>query len=1270
MQVHFSKLVRAEYSDSSVREILEAPVGALVGVDRDDEEALAALNVTTVYDLATSSVFNLARELTQAAEGDGSAMAAYGFAPADATVSSERVTFDELVTSDISVLPGVGDDFDDTVREATSLTTVRDFSLWPPFLAARTILDHLTGGRGDGDADGVPDELVPVARQYATEEVFYSKLFLDRIIEPPDTEDVLTPIEVPGGESPRISWTETPARELGERGEDSDRERDETGEPISVDLSDPWQIEPIDVLDGTKDGSLFDRPALGALLTFSQTWNPEGLSLGQLLHSLSLAPGETTKVAVIDWSRDTRASVDEAIDQRERLDARLTRNRAIEEVQHSVLTEMQSGSSSTTSSTGTGQGGVAGLAGLGGVSTGVGGTVGGGTTVSVSSGRRAVDAEMTQTIADSTQQHASSARTRRASIVREVSQAESESVTTRTVTNYNHMHSLNMHYYEVVQIYRVRVHVDRTKPVLFVPFERSNFDDPRLIRRHREALLDAADDPYLRRLLRRSGGHVRVERTLPREHELESYLSMAKTDLMQRGDEHLIGTEDDPSATLVAEAHELEYQDTVEQEQEARRNSEVGIEGTAFDGVWSVPPETRLVGWRWSSDGGAPDPSGFRIYRRHAETYEVSDVRAADQTHEIAPSLALSDVERIEVDVDQSSADDPLRIAFVVRVEDRDLPLRFDGVPDGGTTTVASVTGPPNLAEVARLLNEDQLYYNQAIWRSLDAQTLATLLSQHTYDGRRVSELVDPTPLATHGNYVAFPLAAPLADFAEWWRDWRNENFHPERVEEDLVPLPSGGVHGEAILGRANAAEKLDPTRFWDWQDSPIPITPPDIKAIETGTRKTDEEHLPGSLDAPMVSIQNPPTVPDPAGLSAVLNAVTAANAFRDMSGLDELAKLLTQGIEVTGAGASDATDSSTEIATEGIELTLELLKTFGPLIAGAAGGASGLSNSTFGMLLRAAEGLENGETSLLQDGGTDSDDGGRGAGSRPLGGDWSARTVGNDLQRRLVRSRINPVADSIAAINEEIVETITAATARAEAEPERVREEWEAHPSIHHHFHDGFESYRELRPHYQQHGIQNPAQYLDTVIVPTTFLGHESPVHHDLADALSDAESTLQDDPPAIDRFWGFVPRLTATGDLSDHALGQAVDIDSETNPHIRNSHDIRVIGAVTGVDLGQPQDAQTMRTASERFQSDFGDAWVQQKRDELATADGQERAELDQLLASVERRRATLDTYAQEGFLNLEQALIDALTDAGFEWGGQWRREKDFMHFTLEDG
>src|SRR6185436_9409815 len=95
-----------------------------------------------------------------------------------------------------------------------------------------------------------------------------------------------------------------------------------------------------------------------------------------------------------------------------------------------------------------------------------------------------------------------------------------------------------------------------------------------------------------------------------------------------------------------------------------------------------------------------------------------------------------------------------------------------------------------------------------------------------------------------------------------------------------------GGVFAEAVLGRSNSAEKLDITRFWNWQDSPIPLQPTEIAPISTGSRGAAEDLRAGQLGTPILNVLSPGTLPEPAGLTAALNTLATASLFRDMSGL------------------------------------------------------------------------------------------------------------------------------------------------------------------------------------------------------------------------------------------------------------------------------------------------------------------------------------------------------------------------------------------------
>lgn len=225
--------------------------------------------------------------------------------------------------------------------------------------------------------------------------------------------------------------------------------------------------------------------------------------------------------------------------------------------------------------------------------------------------------------------------------------------------------------------------------------------------------------------------------------------------------------------------------------------------------------------------------------------------------------------------------------------------------------------------------------------------------------------------------------------------------------------------------------------------------------------------------------------------------------------------------------------------------------------------------------------------------------------------------------------------------------------------------QEWQAYPTIHGHF-DGktpqqrFTLYLELRPLYQQAtGAINTAKWITDNIVSLTFFGHRTPAHRDLRTPLAAAEQELQRRGvrPALTSFWGFVPRkMRRRNRLSNHALGRAVDIDPKTNPHIYNKDEILVIREATGIDLGKRQAHDAMRRASQAFRQTFSPGWVDQQAKAVQDA--------------ARRSRTALERYARDGFLNLDQVLIDTLLNAGFTWGGDWKSEKDFMHFELPAG
>ncbi|HUS14454.1 MAG TPA: hypothetical protein VM536_05465, partial [Chloroflexia bacterium] len=405
-------LVRTEFRNLPLRELLHKSPHVLLGVSPATAVVLKGLEINTVFDLGTSAVFDAATKLLTAGQDLHSALSQHGSPTADLVREADAAgkKIDELQYLPIGVLEAVPAGQATAIQNALDVQTVRDLALWPPYRAAVRLLGAAYFPENVPDFDPErPADLLPKSGEYPTERVQYTTLLMDEI-------------------------------QMGD------------GEEIT-DIAGP-QFKPLDLGKLAAGDAGFKKIAFGALLTFNQSWYAQGVTLGQLLHSTSLAPGESTRVAVIDWSRKSRAGETEVISETDDLANDTSHNRSINEVTQAVANEAQSGFSQANSNSRSTQEGTSSAAELsaplgglfGGPSGSVGHTSSEATTnthadaYSTSFGHRDIGSTMRQNVNDRTHQHAHSSRSRRASVVKEVSQTEHEGVSTRVLANYNHMH--------------------------------------------------------------------------------------------------------------------------------------------------------------------------------------------------------------------------------------------------------------------------------------------------------------------------------------------------------------------------------------------------------------------------------------------------------------------------------------------------------------------------------------------------------------------------------------------------------------------------------------------------------------------------------------------------------------------------------------------------------------------------------------------------------------------------------------------------------------
>jgi hypothetical protein len=805
-------------------EALRASPGALLGVSPEAVEALEDLAIPTVFDLAASRIFANATLLLEAATDPASMLARFGIAPADVLEAlPPGVSLDQLRNQPISILDGIGTMKAAKLSKALSVSTVRDLALWPPYLTARHIVRAVfhPDQTPDGDADA-PADLLPKSGEFPTDRVFYSTLVFDGFEGDPGQ---LTP------------------------------------------LNGQVSVNPI-----SDDTFGFTKPGVGALLTVSQSWYAQGVALGNLLHSVALAPGESTRIAMIDWSRRSTGKQDEAVSEAESLSNVTEHKRAISEVTSAVARESQAGFSETEAKGFSGQSGSATGISFGGLNIGESGgfatSDSRAKTFSSSFGRRDLSATMTQNVVDRTQQHANASRNRRATVVKEISQTERDQVSSRVVTNYNHMHALSVQYYEIVQIYRVSVALTRVEKCLFIPMALIDFGNPALVRHFKNVLRHAAIDLEGAAMLAMDMDTVLIKGPAITANSVLSLVNPWGEPAEVRDGGKTLAITDEARLTSIR--------------------------------VWSGPHNKQLSDIVVQLRDGSKADLQQSAKGTYDTTYLVIDRPALREIAAISMAQAAN----------YPSGNNEYLTEFFLNNGKLTIKCNLLITPSLPVTALA-LSGGGVWQKVVDHLTANRLYYSQAVLRSLDPSTVTLLLAKYSYKGRPVTEQIDPQPVTIAGNYLVFKMpVSPNADNHEGkaWKQWLDDHgVSFNEVKEDLVPLPSGGVFAEAVLGRYNSAEKLDITRFWNWQDSPIPIVAPEIAPLQLGSRATEEDLKAQPLSPSILNIVNPTSLPDPVGMSGVLQAIQNGNMFRDMSGLAATIGLAQAGMQTMSDAATAA---------------------------------------------------------------------------------------------------------------------------------------------------------------------------------------------------------------------------------------------------------------------------------------------------------------------------------------------------------------------------
>jgi hypothetical protein len=920
--VEISQVVRAEHKHVELLEALRLPVSALLGVSDAAADALRDLGIITIFDFGSAWIFANARAAAQAASF-GTTSQRLGNIPADwlkATPEARAAALENIGDLDIIHLRGMTDDQANAVRTALGISKIREFGYFPPQQIARQMVGDSVGGTAD--ADELQTELLrPRFGEYPTERVYYDTLVmldLNEVVEGQRELDSPLALAAPGGQ----------------RG--------------------------------------FTKIAVGALMTLSQSWYALGVTLGQMLHSLALAPGEATRIAVIDWSRRTSASSSESISESEQLDSASTHSRALSEVQSAVASEFQRGGSTSSSQSSSTSASAAMSVGTGFFASLFANAEASGTlqtastqasasSASWSRGTRSVVAGMTQNVNDRTQQHSTSVRNRRASAVREVAQSEHEQISTRIVANYNHMHALTIQYYEVVQLYRTVTALHQAERVLFIPMQLLDFNGAaglNLIDQYRGALIGAALNRRVRSLLIDDTTAVAIKPETP------TYLPYVtihpEIDIIRR------------TARLAGEAPRIIAQAAAPAGEAPAAPLPPPPPPIPTTAVWSAAQIARISAIldrpiiRPNSNAiYLPDDAevlsisfdGISISKAvldhiGAEAAQDREVTVINGRADLTFPIKLGDLEAINVSKTSEAAGSGRMFITLAHLGRRFTTPAIPIEMAAGTAlqrVVSMETDKRNRQqELQAHLQANRAYYSTAIFRALDSATIVQLLTPFMWNEKPLIDQIEPKPLSVAGNFLI--LRAPVeddepsgVDGRTWSELMRERGMNSVNPDTRLIPIPTNGVFAEAVLGRSNSAEKLDITRFWNWQDSPIPLAPPEIAPINAGSRGEKEDLTPGQLGTPVLNIMNPTTLPDPSGLSGILTAIANGSMFRDMSGLAGTQGLVTTGMQGTLSAATEAGKLASENMKTNAQKAVEMAKVLADIVKTAASAYTGV---------------------------------------------------------------------------------------------------------------------------------------------------------------------------------------------------------------------------------------------------------------------------------------------------------------------------------------
>jgi len=248
--------------------------------------------------------------------------------------------------------------------------------------------------------------------------------------------------------------------------------------------------------------------------------------------------------------------------------------------------------------------------------------------------------------------------------------------------------------------------------------------------------------------------------------------------------------------------------------------------------------------------------------------------------------------------------------------------------------------------------------YSKAVWSALTPEERVMLLQPYLLSLPGLSstvpllDCVGNEVLGFYGNSMIMPfsITQALGDVKGWGLTTGQMEdalllFHRQGASTKVghASLPTRGVLGEAMLGHCASGEKIDLTRFWNWQDSPTESAPAIAPVSVPGSQAATlaGAQVGGQLGSMMPSLVNnnvapAAQTPNTALAQGLISALAAMKGLDpSLSGADKLAALIQSTQSTADSARADLVKANTQV-------TSQVLSTLGTILAAPSGSGGG----------------------------------------------------------------------------------------------------------------------------------------------------------------------------------------------------------------------------------------------------------------------------------------------------------------------------------------